>query len=86
MAVFSNRCCSEAQYVPCFDLAHHLIEGEGRQMMAFIDNHLAVFCYEVLYFAFALETLNQRYINLACSPIFSSANLANSLQWQVKIK
>jgi hypothetical protein len=55
-------------------------------MMALIDDHLAVLCYEVLHLAFALETLNQRDVNLACSPLFASADLPDSRHWQVKVK
>jgi hypothetical protein len=86
MAVLSNRCGGKSQHVPCFDLAHDLIERESGQMMALIDNYLAVICYEVLHFAFALETLNQRNVNLACSLFLSSANVPYSLYWQVEIK
>ncbi len=51
MAVLSNRCSGKSQHVPCFDLAHDLIERESGQMMALIDNYLAVLSYEVLYLA-----------------------------------
>jgi hypothetical protein len=55
-------------------------------MMALIDDHVPVFCYEIFHLAFALETLNQRNVNLACSPFFASADVPYSVQRQVKVE
>src|SRR5712691_4797453 len=79
MAVLANRSRGQPDNVFCFHFSQHPLEREGRDVMAFVHNYLAVFSYEVRNLARSHQTLHDRYVDACSSRSFASPDLANVL-------
>ena len=78
--IFPRGCCGETNDVLGLHLLHNLLEGEGRDMVALVDNHLAILDDKILYLFFAVEALNDCNIH-ASSPVHPpAADLANGFR------
>src|SRR5436309_1375248 len=55
----------QTRHKSCLDPARHLLKTVGRQMVAFIDNKMAIICYAVVHDAFTHQALDKRDINQA---------------------
>src|SRR5215469_7215807 len=60
VAILARWCSGQANYVSCLHLLHHLLEGKGRDVVAFIYDHLSIFGNEILHFVVPVEALNDR--------------------------
>src|SRR5439155_83000 len=60
--------CRQANDESGFGLAYHLLETMSRQVMALINDHMAVLGDAVIYYAFPDETLNAAEARLETSP------------------
>ena len=74
VAVLACDGCRQANDKSGFGLAYHLLETVRRQVMALIDDHMAVLSDAVIHDAFSDETLNDADINLSSRAISSSAD------------
>ena len=73
VAVLACDGCRQANHESGFGLAYHLLDTVRRQVMALIDDHLAVLSDAVIHDTFSDETLNDADINLSSRAISSSA-------------
>src|SRR5689334_8295421 len=80
MTVLSRGSSSQADYVFCLHLLHHLLESECRDVVTFIHNHLPIFDNEIFHFIFPMETLNHRNIDEASPIRFSAADLPDRVR------
>ena len=74
VAVLACDGCRQANDESGFGLAYHLLETVRRQMMALIDDHVAVIGDEVIDHALADETLNDADVNLSSRSTSASAD------------
>ncbi len=74
--------CRQANDESGFGLAYHLLETVRRQVMALIDDHMAVLGDAVIDYAFADETLNDADVNPVQSVDFVLRRFDRSI-WQV---
>jgi len=81
MPVFPSRRGGEPDNVVRFHLAHHLFKAERAQMVAFIDNDVAVLGNEILNLAVPLETLKQGHVDLSRPNVAAARDLADGLCW-----
>jgi len=84
MAIFSSRRSRQAGNIFGFDLPHDLLEAERRNMVAFINDDVAVLSDEVLHFTFAVETLKQSDVDETRPCRFAPGDLAYRLHWNIQ--
>ena len=77
VSIFSGWRRRETYHVFGFHLSHHLLEGEGRNVMALIHDDLAVVRDKILYSFFLIQALDDRNIDAAAATCFSAANLTD---------
>jgi hypothetical protein len=77
VSIFALRGCRQAKDVPRLYLFHHLLKGERRQMVAFVDNDVPVFCDEVFDSLSAVGALDDGDIHGATAVAFPAPNLAD---------
>jgi hypothetical protein len=66
------------------DLPHDLLEGEGRDVMTLIHDHLTVLRHEVLHLIFSIQALDDGDINAPCPVWFPAANMPDRFCWHVQ--
>ena len=76
--------CRQANDKSGFGLAYHLLETVRRQVMALIDDHMAVLSDAVIYYAFSDETLNDADVNLSSRSISSSADSSDRFRRDIE--
>jgi hypothetical protein len=54
VSVLPGRCSRQAQDVLSFDFAQHTLESESRQMVARVDNDVAILGYKIMNYTLAL--------------------------------
>ncbi len=84
VAVLACDGCRQAHYESGFGLAYHLLETVRRQVMALIDDHMAILSDAVIDDAFSDETLNDADINLSSRAISSSADSSDRFRWDIQ--
>ncbi len=77
VSIFALRGCRQAEDVPRLYLFHDLLKGECRQMVAFIDNDVPVFCDEVFDSLSAVGALDDGDIDGATTFASPASNLAD---------
>ena len=79
VAVLACDGCRQANDESGFGLACHLLETVRRQVMALVDDHMAVLGDAVIDYAFADETLNDADVNLSESVDFVLRRFVRSI-------
>ena len=59
VSIFPLRSCRQAEDVLRLYLPHHLLKSECRQMVAFVNNDVPVFCHEVFDSLSAMGALDE---------------------------
>src|SRR5215469_17427327 len=77
--VLPGRSSSEAYDILGLHLPHHLFERESGYVMAFIDDHLAIFSNEVLHLVLTIQALDNRNVHAARPFRFPAADLSDRL-------
>ena len=62
----------------------HLLKAVGRQMVAFVNDQMAVFGYTVVNDAFAYQALNERDVNHAVGFLSSASDMTDRLRRQIE--
>ena len=65
LPVLPGRSSSQAYDILGLHLSHHLLERESGYVVTFIDDHLAVFCNEVLHLVLTIQALDNRNVHIA---------------------
>ncbi len=84
MAVLARDGCRQANDKSGFGLAYHLLETVRRQVMALINDHMAVFSDAVIHDAFSDETLNDADINLSSRAISCSSDSSDRFRRDIE--
>ena len=79
VTIATMRCRCQAQDVPGFHLGHHALEGHGGNVVAFVDDDVAVRPDDVVHAAFADQALDHGDIDRPGDPAFASADAADGL-------
>jgi septum formation topological specificity factor MinE len=74
VAVLACDCCRQSNDESGLGLAYHLLETMRRQVMALVDNHMAILRNAVIDDAFSDQTLNDADVNLSSRSVSSSAD------------
>jgi hypothetical protein len=77
VSVLPRRCGGQPDNVPGLDLPHHLFERKSRYVVAFVDDHLAVFSNKVLHLILSIQALNDRHIHTTRSVCFPATDMPN---------
>jgi len=84
VAVFPRRRRRQANNVLGLYLLHNLLEGERRDVVALIDNYVAILSDKILHLFFAVQALDNRNIDTS-SPLHPpAANLPDRLRGQFR--
>src|SRR5467141_504931 len=67
MSIFPLWSCCQSDDVLCFHLPHHLLKSKRRQMVTFVNNHLAILCHEVSHPFLVVGALKNRNIHTAAA-------------------
>jgi hypothetical protein len=78
--VLSDRGGRQAENMPALDPFEHLLEGECRNVMAFIDDDMAVFGDEILHRPFAIQALEDRNVDAPCPAVRSPSDSAHRIR------
>lgn len=84
MSVLASGRCRESNNVLRFRLAHNLLEGDGRKVVAFVDDDVPVVGHEVLHFLVAVEALNHRNIDLTSPLRLACSDLPDVVEREVE--
>ena len=76
--------CRQAHHESGSGLAYHLLEAVRRQVMALIDDHMAVLSDAVIHDTFSDEALNDADINQSSRAISSSADSSDRLRRDIE--
>ncbi|ESW78996.1 hypothetical protein X772_28260 [Mesorhizobium sp. LSJC280B00] len=79
MTIFAGHRRGQSEDIARFRPAGHMLETRRRKMVALIDDQMTVVRYQVGYFAWAQEALDQRDVNDASRLAASAANNADVL-------
>ena len=77
MSVLSGGRGGHSQNVLCFDLAKNALECKSREMMAFVDDGVAVLGYKIMNYALVLQALDYSDVDRSGSLVLSSPELPN---------
>jgi len=75
MTIFTRGGSRQSQDVFGLDVLHYPFEGESGNMVAFIDDHLAVTGNEIIHLALSMQALDHSDINGTRSFMLASTNL-----------
>src|ERR1700686_5287271 len=84
MPVFAGRGRGQSDDVLCFHLSQHSLKSEGRDVVAFIHDHLTIFGNQVFYLGLSDQALNDCYVYAPSSRSLASADLTDVLGAQPK--
>ena len=84
MAILARHSCGQSGNKFRLCPARHLFKAIRRQMVAFVNNQLAVFCRTVVDNAFANQALNERDINHAAGFASPAANITDRIRTQIE--
>src|ERR1700719_990922 len=77
VAVLARHRCGQPSNKFRLCPASHLLKAVGRQMMAFVNNQMAIFGHTVVHCPLANQALNERDINHAAGFASSAANVTD---------
>jgi hypothetical protein len=75
VSVLPGRCSRQAQDVFSFDFAKHTLESESREMVALVDNDVAILGYKIMNYTLAPQAWDYSDIDHPRSLPFSSPKL-----------
>ena len=84
MPVLADRRGGQAEYVTRFHLSHHRLEAERGEMMAFIDDDVAVVGDEIEHCAFVVQALQNGDIDFAAGFLLPAADNADLFRVEVE--
>src|SRR5688572_14809029 len=76
--------CRQTNDEAASGVAYHLLETVSRQVMALVDNHVAVLGDAVVSCAFSEQTLKDADVNQSSRSISSSADSPDRLGWDIE--
>ena len=83
VAILPRRGGGQAYDILRLHLPHDLFESKGGNVVAFVDDHLAVFRNEVLYFILSIQALNDRNVDAARPFRLPAADMSDRLGGQI---
>src|SRR5580698_8857045 len=81
MPVFPGGRRRQSNHELRFDLAHHPLKCESREVVALVDDDVSIFGHEVLYLLIAVQALNHRYVDISGPLSLASADLPDFVDW-----
>src|SRR5438270_5399086 len=65
-------------------LPEHLLKGEGREVMALVNDDLSVLGHPIFNNTFAIQALDNTDVNAPGTQVLSSTNLADLFEWNIQ--
>ena len=84
VTVFSRRRRSKTNDILSLHLLHNLLESERRDMVALVDDHMAILGDKVLHFLFPVQALNDCNIHPSSPVRLPATDLPNRFRWQIQ--